>query len=408
MVNTHLRMFYHRLMDIQRVFIKGNHIIIYMTRSNNIEDYPYLTDTSLWHISETNTKYVQNFISLQRVKGIHLSSVLNYARIIILFIRYVGREDVLTLTQDDILRVFLQVDSGGSGATSNQFYIISRLFLKKYKTKEELDNLYPFTKKNPINKHETSDYITLEDVRRMRDYAESQGDVRSMALIMMLFGTGARISELLDARICDVEIKQYSGILSVNGKTGKRKIPFVIGLTEIITWINAHPLKDNKESPLFVTYNTKGNKVQKISTKTVTNYFRNVKKVLGIPADVKCNPHAFRHLLATTMAKKLTLREMNRLFGWSDGSNTAITYLHTSDKDLEASILEFNGVITNEEVEEKPDMFIQCPSCNAILPPGAVQCPKCRMILDPVLAVQLNNITEDAKKRDLLKDYIDK
>lgn len=381
-----------------------------MVSSNKIEDYPLLTSPDTWRISPTNTEYVSTYILRKRVKGIKLTTVYNNVYKILQWLRNISQDDIRTAGSDLIQAYYLQRLETCKITTTTIELTIFRDFLKTLFGIEHCNSVLPIKPKQYHNTLESTAYINQQQVRQLRDYVESTGDLRGVAIIMMLFGTGVRISELLDAKVKDVEIKLQSAVLTVSGKTGTRKIPFVVGLPELQNWLNIHPVRVNgkvsPDAPLFVTYATRGNAVVKLSVDRVEHWLKKQSRNAGIPDTVKCNPHAFRHLYASSVAHKLTAREMNRLFGWSDSCNTALTYIHTSQQELEDTVLSLNG-ITPEKEQKIDEWVVQCPACKSILPSSARWCPKCRLILDPVLAVQVGNISMDLGDKEILHQYLD-
>lgn len=388
-----------------------------MVSSTNINDYRMLVHPELWKLSEINTNYLKKFITRKRAAGVSLNAINTYVNKLLTWFRELDSGDLLAVTTDDILAVyFARQDRVAAGAYSAATLDTDVIALKQFMqflhgSKEAGKNIVGITRRSSRNHRLSTEYVTTTQIKQMRDCAESMGDIRGAALIMLTFGTGARISELLDARVCDLDIKQYSAVITVDGKTGVRSIPFVIGMPEIITWLNAHPCRlpngrVNPDAPLFVTYNTRGYGTRKLSRKRVEAYFTEISRKIGVPPDVRSSPHALRHRMATIMARKLTIREMNLFFGWSDVSTTALTYIHTSQEDLEHSIIAINGITVPDEVTGEQQFVIQCPSCHKILAVGTQVCPQCRLILDPVLAVQFNEVVSDMSRRDVIEKYL--
>lgn len=386
-----------------------------MASSKNISDYPYLRNTDRWHISEQNTKHLQSFILHKRAEGLSLRSINTYVFCGLRTIRELKKDDIALLTNDELITLYVEwqdkLSRNEMQKNTINVYILSLYqILKDILGEDKAREIVSVKFKQERNMHDVSDYLTESDIYKMRNYAEQKGDVRGVAIIMLLFGTGARISELLDAKVKDIEIKQYNAVIEVSGKTGTRRIPFVIGMPELINWLNHHPIKDesgkvSQDAPLFVAYQTRGHSQTKLHVRSVENYLKDISRGAGIPDTVKSNPHAFRHVLATKMAKRLTAKEMNLFFGWTAYSNTSMTYIHTSQHELEKSVLNINGIEEEEHQDTEREWVIQCPSCKTILPSGAIQCPKCRMILDPAIAVQMDNVSNDLGKRELMEDY---
>lgn len=388
-----------------------------MTSSTNPKDYRNLRNPAEWKLSEANTLHLQRFIDRKRAAGASLSTINTYVEKIKVWIDLLGLDDVKEATSDNILAAYLlrldRVNAGDySAATLEGDVIALKQFVQVLHGPKAVKDLVPIARKRPKNRRTSDEYVSVSDIRKMREFALSTGDTRGVALLMLTYGTGARISEILDAKVKDLKIKQYNAVLSVDGKTGKRDIPFVIGMPELLAWLSAHPVKgkDGKvspDAPLFTTYNTRGHGIRPLSRKRAESYFAKVAESAGVPSTVKSSPHAFRHRMATIMARKLTIREMNLFFGWSDDSTTALTYIHTSQEELEGSVLEITGVTVSDAPEVEESFIVQCPACGKILPSGSQWCTQCRLILDPVLAVQMDSIISDMSRREVMEAYLE-
>ena len=145
--------------------------------------------------------------------------------------------------------------------------------------------------------------------------AEHATDSRSKALVWCLFETGARVSELLNVRICNVEDKgNYSVIRIEFSKTFKRSIPIYEGQSFLREWLGIHPDKGNHEAQLFpMTYGAIRMWLKRLGKRTLRK-------------DVY--PHLIRHSYATWLAgKKVGRYQMCKVMGWSMSSNMPDRYI---------------------------------------------------------------------------------
>jgi len=68
----------------------------------------------------------------------------------------------------------------------------------------------------------------------------------------MLYESGARIGELINLTLKDIEPDKYGIKVTLFGKTGTRKIRLIASAPAINMWMErAHPDHDNKNSMLF-------------------------------------------------------------------------------------------------------------------------------------------------------------
>jgi integrase/recombinase XerD len=151
---------------------------------------------------------------------------------------------------------------------------------------------------------------------------------RNAALLELIYGSGLRVSELLDIKMEDIHLNQ--SYLMVKGKGDKeRMVPIsdmsVIALRNYIVKSRESLLKEQKTQFLFL--NQKGIRLSR------QGFFKLLKK-LAADANVKteCSPHTLRHSFATHLLENgMDLRTLQSLLGHEDISTTQI-YTHISQK----------------------------------------------------------------------------
>ena len=95
-----------------------------------------------------------------------------------------------------------------------------------------------------------NDLPTDDEVKKI--IATCADSKRDKVMISVHAEAGTRIGELLGLRIKDVTVDQYGAVIKVDGKTGVRPIRIVKSVPYVTQWINAHPNKDELESPLWI------------------------------------------------------------------------------------------------------------------------------------------------------------
>jgi len=146
-----------------------------------------------------------------------------------------------------------------------------------------------------------NELLTIEDIKTL---ADATNNLRDRAFVLMLYESGARIGELVNLTLKDIEPDKYRIKVTLFGKTGARKIRLIASAPAINMWIErAHPDRDNKNSMLFCGMWAK-KKGKDIEYQT----FRTMLQVLAKKAklDKPNNPHHFRHSRATELAKMFT------------------------------------------------------------------------------------------------------
>jgi len=91
------------------------------------------------------------------------------------------------------------------------------------------------------------DLLTKEDIEAQVDAAKN---ARDKAFIKMLYETGARIGEIIDLTVGDIEDRQHGKKVVITGKTGSRRLPLIECVPYLNQWLNEHP-NPEKDAPLW-------------------------------------------------------------------------------------------------------------------------------------------------------------
>lgn len=251
--------------------------------------------------------------------------------------------------------------------------------------------------------------LTQEDVYNLLRNAETD---RNRALISLLYETGARIGEVRGLRIKNLSFDQFGCKLTLNGKTGMRRVIVRECVPYLKAYLNNHPRINDPES--FVFLSNAGNFMSYVGTcKILKGTFERT----GLKK--KCNPHLFRHSRATFMANHLTEAQMKNYFGWTQSSEMASVYVHLSGRDVDEAVLSnvYGLKQVKDEAEKSKITPKTCPKCKELNPVTNKFCGLCsnpldeeanemvsqvRQAIDKVigeaLAKQLNLTTENLDK----------
>jgi integrase/recombinase XerD len=179
-------------------------------------------------------------------------------------------------------------------------------------------------------------YLRMEDVDRLLnqpDPSTPQG-LRDRAILEVLYSTGLRVSELINLKVSDLEMRM--GCLRCIGKGDKERLVPVgrKALATVQTYLakaRPHFLRargEGKASPwLFV--NRFGNRLTRITVwRLLSAYGRRA----GIRA--RLSPHKLRHSFATHLLERgADLRSVQLMLGHADISTTQI-YTHVMEERL--------------------------------------------------------------------------
>ena len=163
----------------------------------------------------------------------------------------------------------------------------------------------------PVSQEDARALLAAIFRRRGEDWAKQ----RDFALLMMLYGSGLRISEALDLTRRDVPLGDW---LRITGKGGKiREVPVLPAIAEAVAaYVGACPFDGGPDAPLFVS--ARGNA---FGARAAQRLVESLRLELSLPAHV--TPHALRHAFAThLLGNGADLRAIQELLGHASLSTT--------------------------------------------------------------------------------------
>ena len=180
--------------------------------------------------------------------------------------------------------------------------------------------------------------LTIEEVDKLLDIPlNSAFDYRNKAMLELMYGTGLRISELLDLKLGDIDFENC--IVRCLGKGNKERI---VPIGEyVIFYLNAYlehrPILLKKRKNEYLFLNSRGDKLSRFS------FFKILKSILKSKnINKNISPHSLRHSFATHILEGGgDLRSIQELLGHSDISTTKI-YTHISNKQLKEDYEKFH------------------------------------------------------------------
>jgi integrase/recombinase XerC len=138
---------------------------------------------------------------------------------------------------------------------------------------------------------------------------------RDLALLVLIYGCGLRISEALGLTYKDVP---QGDVLSIIGKGNKERLVPVLPLVRegLADYIGACPFPFSADTPLFL-----GKRGKALDPAIFQLQIRKLRAALGLPDTV--TPHAFRHSFAThLLSAGGDLRSIQELLGHASLSTT--------------------------------------------------------------------------------------
>lgn len=182
--------------------------------------------------------------------------------------------------------------------------------------------------------------LTLDEVNRLMasiDLSSHEGH-RNRAMLEMLYGSGLRVSELVNLQISRIYLQEH--YMLIEGKGSKQRLVplspvaeewFGYWMQERATW----PLKPESRDIAFV--NRYGRPMTRAMVFTIV---RRLCAEAGITKTV--SPHTLRHSFATHLLQNgADLRIIQQLLGHEDLATTEI-YTHVDVQDLRKAILTYH------------------------------------------------------------------
>jgi integrase len=238
------------------------------------------------------------------------------------------------------------------------------------------------------HKKKTSDMIFSEDeIRAMLPFAYTP---RDKGFLYCLFQSGARDGEFLNMKVDDVKFDKYGALLTLRvSKTIPRTVRIVESAKELGAWLNVHPQKNNGDAWLWI--NVKGEPMTPFNARKVLNDIAERAQITK-----KIYPHILRHSCATIKGKWMNVLQLQKFFGWSEGSKEAGTYCHLTDLDVGNIELEHRGIKEKQDSKLR-EVIVNCPNCGKICGAQDTHCLTCGLPLNTHASDTIAELTKQVK-----------
>ena len=258
----------------------------------------------------------------------------NYLRVVSDFAKHFGKSpDKLGPNELRTYQAYLLTECKLTPGTVVNRVAALRFFFVKTLKRHQFREFLPY----PRDRRRLPTVLSREEVARLIDAA---GTLFRRTLLMTLYATGMRRSELARLKVSDID-SQRMIIRVVEGKGGKdRDLPLRPTLLETLReyWRWRKP-----RLYLFPTRTRQPRLDQPISDKTVWIACSQAARPAGIRKRV--TPHTLRHSWATHLLEAGTdLRTIQVLLGHGDLETTA-QYLHRSQRHLQAVTNPLDGLV---------------------------------------------------------------
>lgn len=182
--------------------------------------------------------------------------------------------------------------------------------------------------------------LSLEEIDRMiaqLDMSKSESH-RNRAIIEMLYGSGLRVSELVNLHLSDIYLTE--GYMRITGKGSKQRLVPIS--SEAIKWFgywleDRNSLNIKPEAKDIAFLNRYGRQLTRAMIFTI---IKTLAREAGILKTI--SPHTLRHSFATHLLQNgADLRIIQQLLGHESISTTEI-YTHVNIQDLREAILKYH------------------------------------------------------------------
>ncbi len=355
-------------------------------------------------IGQDNIKIIERFVIACRREELAKNTIIwyiNYGTRLAQRLKEIGFDKTIDkLQQDDFDRLLFYLEEKRALSPSslrNYRKLIKKLYRWAYNGEPPrwVREIKLKTIDTPV---QPSDLLTQNEFDKLMDACRHP---RDKALIAVLADSGMRVGALASCRIKHVDFNQYGAILYISTTSKSKKttpskgIPLTWSTGYLNQWLSVHPLKDDPESPLWVTRNKN---MEPLSYKTFRTTIVKIGKRAGIKKRV--NPHSFRHLAITNwILDGLNEQEIKHRAGWSKGSMQMFKiYANFTDQEINERIFEKYGL---KKEDTRHVTLKNCPRCNNILRPADKFCSQCSLVLDRDALDQIQQY--EAKLPELLQ-----
>lgn len=240
------------------------------------------------------------------------------------------KKNLISLNNNEI-RTFL-LNTSATARTKAHYLTVLNSFYKYLVFTDKLKNNPCDGIKSPKLEKKLPTYLTNEEIDKLLNMRLTKPvDYRNKAMLELIYATGARISEITNLELNQIDYDEC--VIRVTGKGKKERIiPFgdasSKALKEYIENYRVFLIKNDTCNYVFINKNG-----MKISRQMVFKILKSLAKKAGIEKEV--SPHTLRHSFATNLLNNgADLRIIQELLGHENLETTEI-YSHLQNKKIE-------------------------------------------------------------------------
>lgn len=227
----------------------------------------------------------------------------------------------ITLAQ---LRAFLAARrrAGAQNRSLARTLSALRTFLRWLETERGIEVSVIQKVRRPKVAHSVPKPLSIDNAVKATDAVTAEEDwvqARDTAVLLLLYGSGMRVSEALGLRVKDAPTPQRD-VLVISGKGGKQRMVPILPVTieAVAAYLDQCPHVLDTDDILF-----RGVRGGPLSPRIVQLVMERLRERLGLPDTA--TPHALRHSFAThLLSAGADLRQIQQLLGHASLSTTQI------------------------------------------------------------------------------------
>jgi len=296
-------------------------------------------------------KYFSHYLPVQ--KGLSINTVLAYRDAVKLLLRHtadtlkqsVDQLDVEQITEPVVLDFLDSIEKDGCKASTRNARLAAIRGLFAFIAREEpvLTEQCQLVRSIPLKhtEYRTVEYLEENEMKAVLDAVDinSRTGIRDKALLLLLYNTGARASEVTGIRICDLRFASTPQV-KLHGKGRKdRSIPLWSETVDALqSYITQRKPCGQKTDILFL--NANGAPLTRFGLRHITRKYGAKAQAANKNMDQKpVNPHRIRH--TTAMHLLHANNDINMISYWLGHADINTTHIYVEiDMEVKRRMLE--------------------------------------------------------------------
>ncbi len=278
------------------------------------------------NITDESTKDFLEYLKYER--RVSVNTVDSYGENLLLLKNYTNKY-LISLKKEDIKDFLDNVEA--TPRTKAHYLTVFNSFYKYLVFMDKIKSNPCDGIKAPKLEKKLPTYLTNEEIAKLFNIRLTKPvDYRNKAILEVMYATGARISEVINLELNQIDFEEC--IIRVVGKGKKERIIPLddVAIDALDNYINNYrPFLIKNETCNYVFLNKNG---EKISRQMIFKILKNLANKAGITKEI--SPHTLRHSFASNLLNNgANLRVIQELLGHENLETTEI-YSHLQNKKI--------------------------------------------------------------------------